>query len=155
MYLLSILSVIVMVIVVCITSWGMNASYILRFLDVYTILWLVLFLVPLLISGGLLKDFNNAFRLGIGKKEAVSLTELKRAKESVSLTIKILIAVAVFISSIQSIFILYNIDDLSKLGPSLSVVILTFVYVMGITLILLPLQARLSVRIQEYISEKE
>ncbi len=155
MYLLSILSVIVMVVVVCATSWGMNASYIIRFFDAYTVLWLVLFLVPLLISGGLLKDFNNAFRLGIGKKEAASLIELKRAKESVSLTIKILIAVAVFITSIQSIFILYNMDDPAMLGPSFSVAILTFVYVMGITLILLPLQARLNVRIQEYISEKE
>lgn len=155
MYLLSILSVIIMVVVVCATSWGMNASYFIRFLDIHTVLWLVLFLVPLLISGGLLKDFNNAIRLGIGKKEAASLIELKRAKESVSLTIKILIAVAVFITSIQSIFILYNMSDPAMLGPSFSVAILTFVYVMGITLILLPLQARLNVRIQEYISEKE
>ena len=155
MYLLSILCVILLVGVMGIISWGMDASYILRFVDFNTLLFLVLFLIPLLSSGGLLKDFNNAFRLGIGKKKAASLMELKRAKESVSLTIKILLAVSAFIGSIQGVFILYNMDDPSFLGPYFSVVLLTVVYGMGIILILLPLQAKLNIKIQEYISEKE
>lgn len=112
MYLLSILSVILLTVVMCATSSGMDGSYVFRFLDGYTILYLILFLIPLLISGGLLKDFNHAFRLVIGKKEAKSLIELKRAKESVSLTIKILLILSVFICAIQGVFILYNMDDL-------------------------------------------
>ena len=85
----------------------------------------------------------------------MDLPELKRAKEAVNLTIKIMVVVAVFICAIQSIFILYSMDDLSKLGPSLSVILLSLIYGMGTALVLLPLQARLNIMIQEFISEKE
>ena len=116
---------------------------------------LLLFLIPLLISGGLLKDFNNAFRLGIGKKAAESLMELKRAKESVSLTIKIMISLSVFVCAVQGIGVIYSMDDPWLLGPYFSVSLLSLIYGMGIALILLPLQARLNIKIQEFISEKE
>lgn len=154
MYLLSIVCVILLTAVMCGTC-GMNAIYISRYLDFNTILFLVLFLVPLLISGGLLKDFHNAFRLVVGKKEAKDLLELKRAKEAVNLTIKIMIAVSVFICAIQGIYVIYSLSDLSLLGPSFSVALLSLIYGMGTALILFPLQARLNVKIQEFISEKE
>ncbi|MDE7249959.1 MAG: MotA/TolQ/ExbB proton channel family protein [Lachnospiraceae bacterium] len=155
MYLLSVICVILLTAVMC-GTWGVTGSSMLyRFCDFSTIIFLVLFLVPLLISGGLLKDFSNAFRLVIGKKEAGSLQELKRAKEAVSLTIKIMVVVSVFICAIQGIFIIYSMDDLAKLGPSFSVALLSLIYGMGTALVLLPLQARLNVKIQEFISEKE
>lgn len=154
MYFLSMVSVVLLTVLMCGTS-GMNGGYIMRYLDFNTILFLVLFLIPLLISGGLLKDFHNAFRLVIGKKEAKDLLELKRAKEAVSLTIKIMMAVSLFITAIQGIYVIYSMDDLTSLGPSFSVALLSIIYGMGIALILFPLQARLNVKIQEFISEKE
>ena len=154
MYFLSMVSVILLTAVMCGTC-GMNVGYVGRYLDFNTILFLVLFLIPLLISGGLLKDFQNAFRLVIGKKEAKDLLELKRAKEAVSLTIKIMMVVSIFITAIQGIYVIYSMDDLTLLGPSFSVALLSIIYGMGIALILFPLQARLNVKIQEFISEKE
>ena len=155
MYLLSIISVIILTGAMCAFSFGMDINYVPRVIDFPTIFFLVLFLIPLLISGGLLKDFNNAFRLGIGKKPAESLMELKRAKESVSLTIKIMISLSIFICAIQGINILYSMNDPATLGPSFSIALLSLIYGMGIALILLPLQARLNIKIQEFISEKE
>lgn len=155
MYLISIISVILMTGIMCVTALGMDGGYIARFLDFYTILFFILFLIPLLISGGLLKDFNNAFRLGIGRKAPESLMELKRAKESVSLAIKIMLILSVFICAIQGVFIIYSMADLAMLGPNFSVAMLSFIYGTGIALILLPLQSRLNIKIQEYISEKE
>lgn len=155
MYLLSFVSVILLTGVMCAFSFGVNINYVSRMLDFPTIFYLVLFLIPLLISGGLLKDFNNAFRLGIGKKTAESLIELKRAKESVSLTIKIMISLSIFICAVQGIAIIYSMNDLSALGPCFSVALLSLIYGMGIALILLPLQARLNIQIQEFISKKE
>lgn len=152
MYFLSVVSVILLTVVMCGTS---GRGYVTRYLDFNTILFLVLFLIPLLLSGGLLKDFHNAFRLVIGKKEAKDLLELKRAKEAVSLTIKIMIVVSIFITAIQGIYVIYNMSDLTRLGPSFSVALLSLIYGMGIALILFPLQARLNVKIQEFISEKE
>lgn len=154
MYFLSMVSVVLLTVLMCGTS-GMNGGYIMRYLDFNTILFLVLFLIPLLISGGLLKDFHNAFRLVIGKKEAKDLLELKRAKEAVSLTIKIMMVVSIFITAIQGIYVIYSLSDLTLLGPSFSVALLSIIYGMGIALILFPLQARLNVKIQEFISEKE
>lgn len=155
MYLLSVICVILMTAVMC-GTWGVAGNTMFyRFYDFSTIIYLVMFLVPLLISGGLLKDFSNAFRLVIGKKEAGSLQELKRAKEAISLTIKIMVTVSVFICAIQGIFIIYSMADPAQLGPSFSVALLSLIYGMGLALVLLPLQARLNVKIQEFISEKE
>lgn len=154
MYFLSMVSVILLTVLMCGTS-GMNGSYFVRYLDFVTFLFLVLFLVPLLISGGLLKDFQNAFRLGIGRKKADSLSELKRAKEAVSLTIKVMLVLSVFICAVQGIYVIYNMDDLTLLGPSFSVALLSLVYGMGMALALFPLQARINIKIQEFISEKE
>lgn len=154
MYLLSIICVIVVTGGMCVIGFGMAGSY-LGLVDVYTFLFLLLFLIPLLISGGLLKDFNNAFRLVIGKKKAASLIELKRAKESVSLTIKILLTASVFINAVEGVLVLLNVDDLAFLGPNFSVTMIAFIYGFGIILILLPLQSRLNIKIQEFISEKE
>ncbi len=155
MYLLSIISVFLLTGVMCAISFGMDLSYAARLVDLPTICLLLLFLIPLLISGGLLKDFNNAFRLGIGKKAAESLMELKRAKESVSLAIKIMISLSVFVCAVQGIGVIYSMDDPWLLGPYFSVSLLSLIYGMGIALILLPLQARLNIKIQEFISEKE
>ena len=136
-------------------SFGMDLGYVARLIDLPTICLLLLFLIPLLLSGGLLKDFNNAFRLGMGKKAPESLMELKRAKESVSLTIKIMFCLSVFVCAVQGIGVIYNMSDPWLLGPYFSMSLLALVYGIGIALILLPLQARLNIKIQEFISEKE
>lgn len=154
MYFLSMVSVILLTVVMCGVS-GMNGSYYVRYLDFNTILFLILFLIPLLLSGGLLKDFQNAFRIGVGRKEAASLMELKRAKEAVGLTVKIMLVLSVFICAIQGVFILYNMADPALLGPSFSVSLLSLAYGMGIALVLFPLQARINLKIQEFVSEKE
>lgn len=86
---------------------------------------------------------------------AESLMELKRAKESVSLTIKIMLSLSVFVCAVQGIGVIYNMNDPWLLGPYFSMSLLSLVYGMGIALILLPLQARLNIKIQEFISEKE
>lgn len=155
MYLLSIICVILLTGVMCVISFGLDLSYVARLVDFPTVCLLLLFLIPLLISGGLLKDFNNAFRLGMGKKVAESLMELKRAKESVSLTIKIMLSLSVFVCAVQGIGVIYSMNDPWLLGPYFSMSLLSLVYGMGIALILLPLQARLNIKIQEFISEKE
>lgn len=151
MYFLSMVSVILLTVVMC----RVDGSYYAPYFDFLSILFLVLFLIPLLISSGLLKDFQNAFRLGIGRKEAADLMELKRAKEAVSLTIRIMLILSVFMFAVQGVSIIYNVDDPALLGPSFSVSLLSFIYGMGIALVLFPLQARLNIKIQEFVSEKE
>lgn len=151
MYLLSIACVIVMTGLLGFVA-GMDIT---RLFDVISLLLLILFLIPMLVSGGLLKDFNNAFRLVMGKREPAALMELKRAKEAVSLAIRISLASSVFITAMSGALILFTVDDLAALGPNVAVAMISLIYGMGLVLILLPLQSRLNLKIQEFISEKE
>lgn len=156
MYLLSIVSVVVVTVFLCLMSLGAGGQYEMwRLIDFPTVVMIALFLIPLLLSGGLFKDFNNAFRIVVGKKKAESLMELKRANEAVGLTRKALVAVSVFVSAMQSIQILYTLDDISNLGPKMAIAILSVLYAMGISMILLPLQSILNIKIQEFISQEE
>ena len=150
MYLLSIVTVIVLTGIMYVFSNGTGENYLIRFLDPPTMLFLILALIPLLVSGWLLKDFNNAFRLVIGKKEPSGLIELIRAREAVSLAIKVLVAVAAFICVVGGVMILLMTEDPATLGPSLAVMLLSLVYGLGVAVVLLPLKSRLNVKIQEY-----
>lgn len=151
MYLLSIACVILMTGVLGFVS-GMDVG---NLFDGISLLLLLLFLIPMLVSGGLLKDFNNAFRLGIGKRQPASLMELKRAKEAVGLAIKVSLAASAFIGVMSLSLVLFVVDDLASLGPSMAVSLIVLIYGMGLVLILLPLKSRLNLKIQEFINEKE
>ena len=154
MFFLSIIGVILTTAVIFLLTAG-NFYAIYRVMDISTLILLLILFIPLLVSSGLWKDFNNAFRLGIGKKKAEGLLELKRAKEAVALSIKIIMAGTAFIMALSAIQVLYMLDDPTSLGPNLAVIILSLVYGMFIVLILLPLKSILHVKIQEYISTDE
>lgn len=154
MFFLSIIGVILTTAVIFLLTAG-NFYAIYRVMDISTLILLLILFIPLLVSSGLWKDFNNAFRLGIGKKKAEGLLELKRAKEAVALSIKIIMAGTAFIMALSAIQVLYMLDDPTSLGPNLAVIILSLVYGMFIVLILLPLKSILHVKIQEYISIDE
>ncbi len=81
--------------------------------------------------------------------------ELKRAKEAVSLAIKVSMAASTFIGVMSSALVLFVVDDLASLGPSMAVSLIVLIYGMGLVLILLPLKSRLNLKIQEFINEKE
>ncbi|MCI8353584.1 MAG: hypothetical protein K2P71_04810 [Lachnospiraceae bacterium] len=151
MYFLSLLGVII---TTALISFFTNGRWD-RMFDVMSLLILLLLVIPILISSGLSKDFSNAFRYSIGKKKPEKLLELKRAKEAVSLVIWTTVSASVFVTMAQLIQILYWISELSSLGPNLSVMIISIMYGMGFVLLLLPMQAILNVKIQEFISGQE
>ncbi|WP_160561691.1 hypothetical protein [Parablautia muri] len=151
MYLLSIACVIA---ITTVNVWMVGGDFFQVF-DVISFLFLFLMFIPLLIAGGLFKDFNNAFRLGIGKRKAANLMELKRAKEAMSLAIKIILADGGFCVILQQIILFSNADNFEMLRPSIGVSFITFFYALGMILFLLPLQARINIKMQEFISEKE
>lgn len=126
-----------------------------RMVDIMSLVILLLLVIPILISSGLHKDFSNAFRFSIGKKKPDKLLELKRAREAVNLVILTIIAASVFIAMVQMIQILYTLDNLSSLGPTIAVMLVSIMYGMCFVLLLLPIQSKLNVKIQEFISGQE
>lgn len=76
MYILSI--IVVMLSVFFIAAAGESGIYgVSHFFDLVSILLVVIVFITMMAAAGLLKDFNNAFKLTIGKKDAESILELK------------------------------------------------------------------------------
>lgn len=152
MYILSFFAVIlVSVVMLAFSGTGFDSIYI--FMDIPSILLLLLLIIPILIASNLLKDFNNAFRLVISKKKGSSILELKKAIEAVTLVKNVLLFGAGFISVFSMIIILKELEDLSHLGPNLAVVFLTLLYSLAINIILLPVKSKLQVMLMEYIQD--
>lgn len=151
MYLISILALAVVVGMICTWS-GINITYL---WDFPSLLWILAVTIPIMISAGLLKDLNNAFRFVLGKREAGSIRELKRSVEAVTLAIRSLLMSGILMALISFIVLLGKLDTPEKLGPILAVIILPVVYATGFVTLLLPLRSQLKARIIERLSEEE
>lgn len=151
MYLLSVIALMGAVMLMCMIG-GLRIEWI---WDTPTLLILLLIVLPMLVSTGLFKDFNNAFRFVIRKNTKKSLKELRRSVEAVSLAIKSFFCTGAFVSVTQSVVILGSMDKPESLGPMLCVAFLALLYGTAISLMLLPLRASLQVQIIELLSEEE
>lgn len=129
-------------------TWGLrgNPAW---FIDMPSFLIILIFAVTMLLSTGLLRDFNNAFRLIVRKNAESSVREVRRAIEAVSLTRKVMLAAGGFTVCFSFVLILGGLDDPAALGPSLAVCILTMLYALAFVLILLPLESGLRLKLQD------
>ncbi len=115
------------------------------FLDLPTLLTLLLFTIPLLIASGLWRDFLRAF--SINPKSNYSVSQLKRCLEAVSMMQRLLLA-ACFISALTaSITVLCTLDDLHNLGPYLAVIVLSGLYTVILEFILMPIRSAIQIAI--------
>lgn len=153
MYILSIIAVVVGTFLVNLFS-GQPIRGMLYYLDLPTIIMLLIFTVPSLVAANLVKDFNNAFRLCIKKDKATSMIEIKRAIEAVELFKKTLIVSGTFIAIFSFCFIITELDEPSTIGPKCTVAFLALFYALAINIFLLPISSRLKIRLQEFLSEE-
>lgn len=160
MYIISILAVIIMS-----KFFTEGSSGIFFPLNPYPLTLILLFSFSLLTGTGLLKDFNNAFRISLWKKNrGESVNELKRAIEAVSLVKKISLMAGVFLFFFEACQILTTLD-LSSLSEPLGIMIVNGLigplYSATIILILLPMESMLKLKLwnaqksQEILKERE
>ena len=123
--------------------------------DMPSLLCILLICIPVLISSGLFKDFNNAFRIVLHKKRERSLIEIKRAAEAVNLVIKTVVYSGIFQFLLSLVVVLHRMDDPAHLGPILASAFLSSIYACGFALILLPLKSILKVQIIEFMPEQK
>lgn len=147
MYLLSVLAVVLCFVLI----QFVNAGRISSFVDVTSMAFLVMLVVPILLSSGLLKDLNNAVRLVLGKRKEASMLELKRAKLAVDTTIRVSVYSSIFVTMLELVVLLHNMSDPVYLGPMISMSLLIMLYAMVIGLLFMPIRAKLEQRILEYI----
>ncbi|MCM1387233.1 MAG: hypothetical protein NC231_07905 [Bacillus sp. (in: Bacteria)] len=151
MYFISILAIIFVTVLMGCSSGSFSLVY---FIDLPSVLMILLICIPILISAGLFKDFNNAFRIALSKKRESSLIAIRRALEAVTLTIRTLLSSGLFLLAFSLLMILRRLDDLSALGPVLSVALITWAYTLIITLLLLPIKSILNVHMIEFMQEE-
>lgn len=151
MYLLSMLLLMIFCIGYSIWTSGGNIFY---YIDPTSLILVIMLVLPVLISAGLLKDFNNAFRLSVKPREACSRSELLRAVEAVNLAIRALWASGIFHSIFGVIHILATVSG-EKKAIAASISMITLQYAAFFVILLLPLKSRLTVRLHEMSGRPE
>ena len=145
MYLLSL----VLLILLCI-GWSvinMNADLI-NYLDPASLIMLLVTL-PVLLSAGLLRDFNNAFRLSIKRNAVCTKTELLRAAEAVTLAIKALWAAGI-VNTLLGLISTFTTEKFIWAFVGISMI--SLLYAAFFSILLLPMRSRL-VRLYELPDE--
>lgn len=107
------------------------------FVDLPSIILIIIVLIPGLLIMGVWKDFIKSFSVGI---KSYSLLELKNIIGAVDAAQKLTIFAALFAIIISAILVLGNIENLSILGPNLAVCFLAGLYAVIIEFFLLPLR---------------
>ena len=117
------------------TSFGFSA--VAWFLDVPSLILVLLILIPGLIIMGEWKDFLKAFSVGL---KDFRLLELKNIIEAVGAAQKLTIFGALFAIITSAILLMGHLSDPETIGPNLAVCFLAGFYAVIIEFFLLPLR---------------
>lgn len=153
MYILAILAVLLVVALNAALCGGLGSVVV--YFDVISLIMILILIIPVVISAGLIKDFGRAFLFAVGKRQADSLNEINRSIVAVKMMMSASLLGGGFLFLCSVIQILMQIDDLSKLGPNVSIAIITMIYSLVIALLLLPIKAKLEIQKQEYMQRDE
>ncbi len=116
-------------------SGGMSA--VVWFIDLPSILMILMILIPGLLIMGEWRDFTKAFSVGI---KSYSLLELKNIIGAVNTAQKLTVYGALFAIIISGVLLLGRLDDPSTIGPNLAVCFLAGFYAVIVEFFLLPLK---------------
>ncbi|MCR5404079.1 MAG: hypothetical protein K6E91_09740 [Butyrivibrio sp.] len=116
-------------------SYGLSA--VAWFLDIPSLVIILMILIPGLFIMGEWKDFTKSFSVGI---KEYRLLELKNIVEAVGAAQKLTVFAALFAIIISGVLILGYIDDLTLIGPNLAICFLSGLYAVVIEFFLLPLK---------------
>lgn len=148
MYLLSLFVFMVLVVGFMAIFGGGGIQALIYFVDMTSMILLILLIVPMLLNAGVLKDLNNAFRLGAKRKVQAQRLELLRAVEAVSFTIKALWTAGIFSVLFQfSIAIMRNAPDAGLAFLYTAVSMIPLLYCTFFVILLLPLRSRLNMQL--------
>ena len=140
-----------MIFLILMTYTGGNRTFALSwFIDFPTLLVMVIFVVPVLMRGGMWKDFKRAFQL-LKKRYDCRLSELRRTKDVLEMIQKQIWYAGILTMMVSIMYIMVNISDPSLLGPNVAISILTLFYTVVLEMLLLPLQLEVKRRIINYM----
>ncbi|MCM1500767.1 MAG: hypothetical protein NC124_20100 [Clostridium sp.] len=156
MYILAILGIILSVyLMLAVNPSGFDLQYVSYYIDLSSVLFMAIIVVPILAAAGLLKDFNNSFKLTIGRKTAKCLKELKRAKSAVSLAMRSFLYAGAVSLLVECVRIGAKASEWSEAGQEYSVALLSLLYGFIGCLVLFPIHSRLEQKIADFMESGE
>lgn len=123
-------------------------------LDAPSLILILVFTAPVLLRGGLWKDFVRAWKL-LKKDYTCHLSELRRTQDVVEMLQKQIIYASILSMLLSLIIVLHMLTTPEALGPNLAVAILTMIYGVILEMLLLPLQLEVKRRIIDYMDYAE
>ncbi len=112
------------------------------YIDFPSIVLIIGFTVPILMASGLLGDFVKGFKMMSEKENSFTELELNRMLIANKLAITLILLSGVMGSIIGGIGILTHLDNM-QIGPSLAMAVLTFFYALVLTVLFIPIQAKI------------
>ncbi len=131
---------------------GMELYRISYLIDIPSLVIILILTVPVLLRGGMWKDFKRAWKL-LRKNDTCHLGELRRTLDVVEMVQRQVIYAGIISLLMSLIAILHNLSDPTRLGPNMAVAILTMLYAVCFEMLLLPLQLEVKRRIIDYMEE--
>ncbi len=125
-----------------------------QLLNLPSLIIILVFTVPVLVRGGVWKDFMRAFFL-MKKGYACHLSELRRTQDVLEMLQRQVFCAGILSMLLTLISIMRNLSDPATLGPNLAVAILTILYATVIEMLLLPLQLEVKRRIIDFMELDE
>lgn len=131
-----------------IIMWGGTES-VGAFIDCPSFIYVSMMTVLLMGISGRLKDFMKAFPLAIKGVTSREICQVKRSLLAVKTAMITLNVVGTMFFAMGAVIILARLDEITSLGPNLAVALLTIVYGLVATLLLIPIYTRLKAKLIE------
>lgn len=119
------------------------------FIDCLSFIYVTMMTVLLMGISGRLKDFMKAFPLAIKGATSREICQVKRSLLAVKTAMITLNVVGTMFFAMGAVIILARLDEITSLGPNLAVALLTIVYGLVATLLLIPIYTRLKAKLIE------
>lgn len=120
-----------------------------EFIDCPSFIYVSIMTALLMGISGTLKDFIKAFPLAIKGVTSIEIRQVKRSLLAVKTAMITINVVGTMFFAMGAVIIWGRLDDITILGPNLAVALLTFVYGLVATLLLIPIYTRLKAKLIE------
>lgn len=124
-----------------------------RYVDITSLISILILSLPILARNGLWKNFFMAFKM-MNKKFHCSLSDMKRSLDAVEMMQKQILYAGIMVTSVLVIFVLSSVTDMERISVNMAISFIEVLYTAILELLLLPLQLEVKRRIIDYMEEE-
>lgn len=137
----------------CMSSEGIGTAVLYNYIDLTSLIILLLLVIPVLISAGMFRDFRASFRRAFSVRVACTRVELQRSMEAVKLARKSNFTAGIFGFLTAFVIVCKSYDALGEnvFWLNMSVAVIPVIYAVVFDLIFLAVYGRLKKRYIDFM----